>query len=81
MAILKTKDEIEGVLVKGLDSTYDFDHLRDFMKKGEPLQFNDSTYSREIMISAYTASQLKLKVNDRILIYFIRLRDQAHSAR
>jgi lipoprotein-releasing system permease protein len=70
--ILKTKDEIEGVLLKGFDSTYDFDHLQRFIREGRPLQFNDSTYSREIMISEYTASQLKIKVNDRILIYFIR---------
>ena len=71
-AILKTKDEIEGVLVKGLDSTYDFNHFKPFLKEGRPLSFNDSTYSREIMISTYTADQLKLRVNDRILIYFIR---------
>jgi lipoprotein-releasing system permease protein len=71
-AMLKTKDEIEGVLVKGLDSTYNFDHIREFIMEGRPIQFNDSTYSREIMLSAYTASQLNLKVNDRILIYFIQ---------
>ncbi|MFI5129747.1 MAG: ABC transporter permease [Chitinophagales bacterium] len=71
-AMLKTRDEMEGVLVKGLDSTYNFDHIRPFIKEGRPIQFNDSTYSREIMLSAYTADQLKLKVNDRILIYFIR---------
>ena len=32
-AILKTKDEIEGVLLKGFDSTYDFNHLQAFIKK------------------------------------------------
>ena len=71
-AILKTKDEIEGVLVKGLDSTYNFDHIAQFIQEGRRIEFNDSTYSREIMISAYTARQLKLKTEDRILIYFIR---------
>jgi lipoprotein-releasing system permease protein len=70
--ILKTKDEIEGVLLKGFDSTYDFNHLQRFIKEGRPFRFNDSTYSREIMLSVYTATQLKIKVNDRILIYFIR---------
>lgn len=70
--MLKTSDEIEGVLVKGLDRTYDFDHIRRFIKEGRPIQFKDSTYSREIMLSTYTAAQLKLKVNDRVLIYFIR---------
>ena len=71
-AILKTRDEIEGVLLKGLDKTYDFNHLKEFLKEGRPIQFNDSSYAREIMISSYTATQLKLKANDRILIYFIR---------
>lgn len=71
-AILKTPDEIEGVLLKGLDGTYDYNHLKTFMQEGRWLQFNDSSYSREIVISTYTASQLKVKLNDRILIYFIR---------
>jgi lipoprotein-releasing system permease protein len=71
-AILKTKDEIEGVLLKGLDPTYDFNYLEEFIKEGRPIHFNDSSYSREIMISSYTAKQLHLAVNDRILIYFIR---------
>ena len=57
-AILKRKDEIEGVLLKGLDSTYDFAHFSTFMQEGRPINFNDSTYSREIMLSATIASRL-----------------------
>ncbi|HMU47063.1 MAG TPA: ABC transporter permease [Chitinophagaceae bacterium] len=71
-AILKTTDEIEGVLLKGFDSTYDFDHLKPFIKEGRPIQFNDSTYSREILLSSNTASRLNLKAGDKIFIYFIR---------
>jgi lipoprotein-releasing system permease protein len=71
-AILKAPDEIEGVLVKGLDSTYDTLHMKSFMKQGRWIRFNDSTYSREIVISSYTAQQLNLKLNDRVLIYFIK---------
>lgn len=71
-AILKTTDEMEGVLLKGLDHTYDFKHLSGFLKQGRWVQFPDSSYSREIAISSFTASQLSLKVNDRILIYFVR---------
>ncbi len=70
--ILKTKDEIEGVLVKGYDSTYQFDFFKRFIRQGRPLQFVPGTYSREIMISEYTAKQLGLRLNDRIMIYFIR---------
>jgi lipoprotein-releasing system permease protein len=71
-AILKTDAEMEGVLLKGLDSTYNFQHLASFLKQGRWVQFNDSTYSREIVVSTFTASQLHLKLNDRILIYFVR---------
>ncbi|MFZ1263897.1 MAG: FtsX-like permease family protein [Chitinophagaceae bacterium] len=70
-AILKTKEDMEGVLVKGFDSTYDFTHFRQFIKEGRPVQFNDSTYSKEIMVSAITASRMGLKLNDSIIIYFI----------
>src|SRR5690606_12764951 len=71
-AILKTTDELEGVLLKGYNAEYDFDFFKRFIKQGRPIAFNDSTYSREIMLSEYTAKQLQLKLNDRILIYFIQ---------
>lgn len=71
-AILKTKDEIEGLIVKGFDSSFGSGNLEQFIQQGRPLQFNDSTYSREIMLSTVTAERLKLKLNDRVLIYFIR---------
>jgi lipoprotein-releasing system permease protein len=72
-AILKTPEEMEGVLMKGLDSTYDFNHFRPFLQAGGRwIHFNDSSYSREILVSATTAKQLNLKLNDRVLIYFVR---------
>jgi len=71
-AILKTRDAMEGVLIKGLDDSYDFNHLKPFLKQGRWLQFKDSGYASEIIVSAHTAKQLNLKLNDSILIYFIQ---------
>ncbi|MES1218908.1 MAG: FtsX-like permease family protein [Bacteroidota bacterium] len=71
-AMLKSKEEIDGVLIKGLDTAYDYNHLKRFMQEGRWIQFNDTSYSREIILSAHTANQLKLKLNDRVFIYFIR---------
>jgi lipoprotein-releasing system permease protein len=71
-AILKTADEMEGLLMKGLDQTYDSSHLKPFIKEGRWIHFTDSTYSRELVISTSTAKELRVKLNDRILIYFIR---------
>lgn len=71
-AVIKTKDDLEGVLVKGVDSTYNFKNLKDFIQRGHPPKFNDSSYSREIMLSEHTAKQMKLDTGSRVLIYFIR---------
>jgi lipoprotein-releasing system permease protein len=71
-AILKTSQTIEGVLFKGVEKNYDFKNLASFLISGRWIDFSDSGYSSEINLSAYTAGQLKLKVNDQVLIYFIQ---------
>lgn len=71
-AILKTAEEMDGVLIKGLDASYDSAHLAPFLKQGRWLRFSDSSYAREIVISEYTATQLQLKLGERLLIYFVR---------
>ncbi len=71
-AIVTGTEGIEGVLIKGVEKNYDFNHLKEFLRSGRWLHFPDSVYSNEIVISAYTASQLKLHVNDKAIIYFIQ---------
>lgn len=71
-ALLKTPEDIEGILVKGLDSSYDFNHLRSFITSGGPVRFNDSTFSRDLLLSVYTATRLQLHAGDSLLIYFLK---------
>ncbi|MDP4151168.1 MAG: ABC transporter permease [Bacteroidota bacterium] len=71
-AILRGKEGIEGVLLKGVDSGYDFTRLDGYIKGGRWLSFPDSGYSNEIDLSAYTANQLKLHSGDKVLVYFIQ---------
>lgn len=71
-AILKTAATIEAVLLKGVEKDYDFKNLQNFLVEGRWINFADSGYSNEINLSAYTAGQLNLKVNDQVLIYFIQ---------
>lgn len=70
-AILKTSETIEGVLFKGVEKNYRFDQLQQFLTAGRWASYPDSGYSNEIVLSVYTAAQLKLKINDPVLIYFI----------
>lgn len=71
-ALLKTKEDMEGTLLKGVDKTYDTSHLKPFLRQGRFIQFNDSSYSKEIMISEATAGKLKLEVGDKVLVYFLK---------
>ena len=79
-AIIKGSESIEGVLLKGVEKSYDFNNLSGFLQKGRWLHFPESGYSNEINLSTYTANQLKLKVGDKVLIYFIQS-DGSHRVR
>ncbi len=71
-AIIKGPESIEGVLLKGVEKEYHFAHLDPFLQSGRWIQFPDSGYSNDINLSAYTASQLKLKAGDKVIVYFIQ---------
>lgn len=72
--ILKTKKDIEGIVLKGVNDTYDWTFLRHYLIDGNLPHINkDSTLKyRDILISTSTANRLQLKLNDKIIIYFIQ---------
>ena len=71
-AIVRGKEGIEYILLKGVEKDYDFRNLQDFLKSGRWPHFPDSGYSNEIVLSSYTANELKLKAGDKALLYFIQ---------
>ncbi len=70
-AILKYKGEIESVLLKGIDSSFDYSRMKDLLKEGKWMNINDTSYSYDVVLSAYTANQLNLTVNDSIFVVFV----------
>jgi len=70
-AVLEKKNEIEGVLLKGIDKDFSAELFNRFLIKGRCIKFNDSIYSKEIVISDAFSKLLKVDVNDSLHIYFI----------
>ncbi|RYD82771.1 MAG: ABC transporter permease [Sphingobacteriales bacterium] len=79
-AILKYESDIESILLKGIDKDFDFKRWARFLKKGNWVSFKDSGYSSQVTISTYTANQLRIDVNDTMLVFFFR-QDGSRTAR
>ncbi len=69
--IIKTNEEIQGVVLKGVSFDYNWDFFKEKIVQGRIIQFKDSSSLPEVMISLKTARNLSLKTGDDMVVYFI----------
>ncbi len=70
--IIKTADEIQGVVLKGVGQDFDWQFFRENLVNGELFTVSDSIKTNKVLISKYLSELLKLKVNDSFVMYFIQ---------
>ncbi len=70
-AVLESNTEIEGVLIKGIEKNEKHSALKKFLVSGRWMQFTDSMYSKETIVSDAVAKQLQIKINDTIKVHFV----------
>ncbi|MCQ2322899.1 MAG: ABC transporter permease [Bacteroidales bacterium] len=69
--IIKTDDEIQAVVLKGVGSGYDWDYVAEHLKMGKNPQYLDNERSNEIVISKIIADRMNLSVGDDVRIWFV----------
>jgi lipoprotein-releasing system permease protein len=69
--IIKTADQIQGIVLKGIGPDYDLSFFANKMVAGHFIHLSDTGRTNDVMISKNLASLLKLKLNDDIRMYFI----------
>ncbi len=70
--IIKASGDIEGVVLKGVDSTYNWNFIKNCLVAGDVLSFPDSVSPYQLLISQTTANRLRLRVGDKVLMYFVQ---------
>ena len=70
--IIKTKDEILGVVLKGVSSNYDWSFFNNNLIAGKCFNVNDSLRTNQVLISENSANSLQLGVGDDLIMYFVQ---------
>ncbi|MEN7548607.1 FtsX-like permease family protein [Rapidithrix thailandica] len=71
-ALLKSNEEVMGVMLKGVYTDFDTLRFKKNIVEGRWLDFSDSTYSNEILISQKIANKMFLHVGDEVIMAFIQ---------
>ncbi len=80
-AVLKTKKDIEGLLLKGVAEENNQNPFTRYIIEGRQIGFADSSYSKDILISKATSVKMNLSVGDQAILYFLGKGSSQPSAR
>lgn len=69
--IIKTDDEIQAVILKGVDADYNWDYIRENLIEGEIPQFIENERSNDIVISKITSKKMLINVGDAVRVWFV----------
>ena len=70
--IIKTDTEFQGIVLKGVGASFDWDFFKSNMVEGNILNLSGDTPSNQVVLSKYLANLLGLKLGDSFFTYFIQ---------
>ncbi len=70
--IIRTRDDIQGVVLKGIDQSFDWSFFEQNMTAGRRIEISDTITSNQAVISQTIASLLRLEVGDPFNMFFVQ---------
>lgn len=70
--LIRTKEDIMGVVLKGVWKDFDLSEFNKNIVAGEFISFPDSANSNQIMVSQKIADRLNLKIGEPVIMIFTR---------
>ena len=68
--ILRTEDNFDGIILKGVAKDFDAERFQNFMVSGEVPKFTEEGYNNQVILSEKIAADLHLKPKDSIVAIF-----------
>ncbi len=75
--MIKTDDEIQGVILKGVDENYDWSYFAHCLIGGQTPKYAAGERSTEVLVSKVIADKMLLNVDDDVRVWFIDKDQQA----
>ena len=69
--ILKTRENIQGAVLKGVGPDFDWSFFRQNIVKGRAIEISDTATTNKILVSKYIADLLKLDTMDYVGMFFV----------
>jgi lipoprotein-releasing system permease protein len=69
--VIRTDDEIQGVVLKGIGPDFDWSFFQENKVSGEPFHVQDTLRSNKVWVSKQMADLLKLNLGDDLYMFFI----------
>ncbi len=79
--LLKTNDDIQGVIIKGIGKDFNWDYFDRIMVEGERPDVTGEETSNDVIISTTLSKLLHIEVGDRVPMYFFQERMRARNFR
>jgi len=70
--IIIHEDLFEGIVLKGVNGNYNWGSLDQYVRSGQIPKYNINGFNDSVLISETLAAKLKLQLNDRFNMYFVR---------